>query len=134
MDFNESPRKQTGRTVLLYPLGYRHQSLDLHHHRGLPPTASGRHDGSGGTATGSHRKSLSDGSKVVPPSNRPTPLREEVAIYVEHGIETWVVEPKKQEVRVPRRGEPLISASLRLQSVLQWNGKAVPLSAIFQLS
>jgi Uma2 family endonuclease len=81
-----------------------------------------------------------DGSKVllavevISPSNRPTPLREKVAIYVGHGIETWVVEPKRQEVKVHRRGEPLISASLRLQSVLQWNGKSVPLSAIFQLS
>ena len=36
--------------------------------------------------------------EVVSPSNRPTPLREKVAIYVKHGIETWVVEPKKQEV------------------------------------
>ena len=81
-----------------------------------------------------------DGSKVllavevVSPSNRPTPLREKVAIYVGHGIETWVVEPKKQEVKIHRRVEPLISASLRLQSVLQWNGHSVPLSAIFQLS
>ena len=81
-----------------------------------------------------------DGSKVllavevISPSNRPTPLGEKVAIYAGHGIETWVVEPKKQEVKVHRRGEPLISASLRLQAVLQWNGKAVPLSAIFQLS
>ena len=71
--------------------------------------------------------------EVISPSNRPGPLAEKVAIYVEHGIETWVVEPKKQEVKVHRRGEPLIGASLRLQSVLQWNGKAVPLSAIFQL-
>jgi len=81
-----------------------------------------------------------DGSKVllavevISPSNRPTPLREKVAIYVGHGIETWVVEPKKQEVKVHRPGEPLISSSLRLQSVLEWNGKSVPLSAIFQLS
>ena len=80
-----------------------------------------------------------DGSKVllavevISPSNRPNPLREKVAIYVGHGIETWVVEPKKQEVKVHRRGEPLIEASLSLQSVLQWNGKSVPLSAIFQL-
>ncbi len=81
-----------------------------------------------------------DGSKVllavevISPSNRPTPIREKVAIYVGHGIETWVVEPKKQEVKVHRPGEPITSASLRLQSVLQWNGKSVPLSAIFQLS
>ena len=71
---------------------------------------------------------------MISPSNRPTPLREKVAIYLARGIETWVVEPKKQEVKVHRRGEPLIGASLRLQSVLQWNGKSVPLSAIFQLS
>jgi Uma2 family endonuclease len=81
-----------------------------------------------------------DGSKVllavevVSPSNRPAPLSEKVNIYVGHGIETWVVEPKKQEVKVHRRGEPVISASFRLQSVLQWNGNAVPLSEIFQLS
>jgi Uma2 family endonuclease len=79
-----------------------------------------------------------DGSKVllavevISPSNRPTPLAEKVTIYVEHGIETWVVEPKKQEVKVHRRGEPIISASFRLQSVLRWNDKAVPLSAVFQ--
>jgi Uma2 family endonuclease len=72
--------------------------------------------------------------EVISPSNRPTPLREKVALYVGHGLETWVVEPKKQEVKVHRRGEPLISASLRLRSVLQWNGKSVPLSAFFQLS
>ena len=71
--------------------------------------------------------------EVISPSNRPTPLAEKVAIYVDHGIETWVVEPKKQEVKVHRRGESVQDASLRLQSVLQWNGKAVPLFAIFQL-
>jgi Uma2 family endonuclease len=71
--------------------------------------------------------------EVISASNRPTPLAEKVAIYVDHGIETWVVEPKKQEVKVHRRGESVQDASLRLQSVLQWNGKAVPLSAIFQL-
>jgi Uma2 family endonuclease len=81
-----------------------------------------------------------DGSKVllavevISPGNRPKPLREKVAIYVGHGIETWVVEPQKQEVQVHRRGEPRIDASLRLHSVLKWNGKSVPLSAVFQLS
>jgi hypothetical protein len=35
---------------------------------------------------------------------------------------------------VHRRGEPVYSASLRLQSVLLWNGKPMLLSAIFQLS
>jgi Uma2 family endonuclease len=81
-----------------------------------------------------------DGSKVllavevISPSNRPGPLGEKVAIYTQHGIEAWVVDPRKQEVKVHRRGEPVHSASLRLKSVLQWNGKAVPLSAIFQLS
>jgi Uma2 family endonuclease len=33
--------------------------------------------------------------EVISPSNRPGPLAEKVAIYLEHGIETWVVEPKK---------------------------------------
>lgn len=81
-----------------------------------------------------------DGSKVllavevISPSNRPTPLAEKVAIYVEHGIETWVVDPKKQGVRVHRPGKPIFSASFGLSSVLQWNGNAIPLSAIFQLS
>ena len=71
--------------------------------------------------------------EVISPSNRPAPLAEKVAIYVDHGIETWVVEPKKQEVKVHRRGEPVQSESLHLQSVLRWNGKEIPLSAIFQL-
>ena len=81
-----------------------------------------------------------DGSKallaveVISPSNRTGPLSEKLAIYVQHGIEAWVVDPKKQEMNVHRRGGPLDSASLRLKSVLQWNGKAVPLSAIFQMS
>jgi Uma2 family endonuclease len=52
-----------------------------------------------------------DGSKVllavevICPSNRPLPLSEKVAIYVEHGIEAWVVEPKKtgSESAPPRR-------------------------------
>jgi Uma2 family endonuclease len=72
--------------------------------------------------------------EVISPSNRPGPLGDKIAIYVRHGLEAWVVDPKKQEVKVHRRGEPVHGASLRLQSVLQWNGKAVPLSAIFQLS
>jgi Uma2 family endonuclease len=71
--------------------------------------------------------------EVISPSNRPAPLAEKVAIYVDHGIETWVVEPKKQEVKVHRHGEPVQSESLHLQSVLRWNGKEIPLSAIFQL-
>ena len=81
-----------------------------------------------------------DGSKVllavevISPSNRPGPLGEKVPIYVEQGIEAWVVDPKKQGVKVHRRGEPLHTASLRLKSVLQWNAKVLPLSAIFQLS
>jgi hypothetical protein len=60
-------------------------------------------------------------------------LAEKVAIYVDHGIETWVVEPKKQDVEVYRHGDPAQSESLQLQSVLRWNGKELPLSAIFQL-
>ncbi len=81
-----------------------------------------------------------DGSKVllavevISPSNRSGPLGEKVDIYVQHGIEAWVVDPKKEEVKVHRRGESLHTASLHLKSVLQWNGKAVPLSAIFRLS
>jgi len=71
--------------------------------------------------------------EVISPSNRPIPLAEKVVIYVDHGIETWVVEPKKREVKVHRHGEPVQSESLQLQSVLRWNGKELPLSAIFQL-
>ncbi len=71
--------------------------------------------------------------EVISPSNRPTPLAEKVAIYVDHGIETWVVEPKKQEVKVHRHGDPVQSESLQFQSILNWNGKELPLSAIFQL-
>ncbi len=71
--------------------------------------------------------------EVISPSNRRTPLAEKVAIYADHGIETWVVEPKKQEVEVHRHGDPVQSESLQLQSVLRWNGKELPLSAILQL-
>ncbi len=71
-------------------------------------------------------------AEVISPSNRPAPLAEKVAIYVDHGIETWVVEPQKQEVKVYRRGEPVQSERVHLQSVLRWNGKEIPLSAIFQ--
>ncbi len=72
--------------------------------------------------------------EVISPSNRPRPLSEKIAIYVEHGIEAWVVDPKKQEVEVHRRGEPLHCVSLRPESILRWNGKTVPLTAIFQMS
>ncbi len=72
--------------------------------------------------------------EVISPSNPPIPLAEKVAIYVDQGIETWVVEPKKQEVKVHRRGEPVQSESLQFESVLRWNGKEIPLSAIFQLA
>ncbi len=71
--------------------------------------------------------------EVISPSNRPAPLAEKVAIYSDHGIETWVVEPKKQEVKVHRQGEPVQSESLHFQPVLRWNGKEISLAAIFQL-
>ena len=71
--------------------------------------------------------------EVISPSNRPTPLAEKVAIYVDHGIEAWVVEPKKQEVKVHRHGEPVQSEGFHLPSVLRWNGKEIPLSAVFRL-
>jgi Uma2 family endonuclease len=57
--------------------------------------------------------------EVISPSNRPTPLAEKAAfyaIYVDHGIETWVVKPKKQEVKVHRHGEPVQSEGLQFQS------------------
>jgi Uma2 family endonuclease len=71
--------------------------------------------------------------EVISPSNRPAPLAEKVAIYVNHGIETWVVEPKKQQVKLHRQGVAVQSESLLLKSVLQWNGHEIPLQAIFQL-
>jgi Uma2 family endonuclease len=51
--------------------------------------------------------------EVISPSNFPGPLSEKVNIYVRHGLETWVVDPKKEEVKVHRRGQPPRTASLK---------------------
>ena len=71
--------------------------------------------------------------EVVSPSNRPGPLAAKVDIYTKHGLEVWVADPKSQEVKVHRRRERTRTASVKNGSVLQWNGKPVPLAKIFQL-
>jgi Uma2 family endonuclease len=80
-----------------------------------------------------------DGSKVflaievLSPSNRKPALLSKINIYTAHGLEAWLVDPKQQEVRV-YRGKKTETFSVKNDSALQWNGKTVPLSAIFRLS
>jgi Uma2 family endonuclease len=72
--------------------------------------------------------------EVISPSNYPRPLSEKVNIYVRHGLETWVVDPKKEEVKVHRRGQPSRTVSLKQKSPgLQWCAKPIPLTKIFGL-
>ena len=61
------------------------------------------------------------------------PLAEKVAIYVDHGIETWVVEPKKtgSESASPRRASPKRKRAYPICFALE--RQRLPLSAIFQL-
>lgn len=70
--------------------------------------------------------------EVISPSNRPGPLTAKVDIYLRHGLEVWVVDPKKQTVGVRQRGR-FTTASLKHASVLRWNGKEIPLAKIFRL-
>ena len=89
--------------------------------------------------TGSRRERISEGAKVllavevISPSNRPVPLAAKVDIYVKHGLQAWVADPQSQEVKVHRGGQRARTASVKNKSVLQWNGKPVPLAKIFQL-
>ena len=70
--------------------------------------------------------------EVLSPGNRKPALQSKINIYTKHGIEAWLVDPKLQEVKV-YSGKKVRTASLNDGSVLQWNGKPVPLSAIFRL-
>ncbi len=80
-----------------------------------------------------------DGSKVLlavevlSPSNRKPALLSKINIYTTHGLEAWLVDPKQQEVKL-YRGKNIQTFSLKSDLAMQWNGKAVPLSAIFRLS
>jgi len=71
--------------------------------------------------------------QVISPSNRPGPLAAKVGIYLTHGLQVWVADPKSQEVKLHRQGERTRTASVKSKSVLHWNGKSVPLAKIFQL-
>jgi len=69
--------------------------------------------------------------EVISPSNRPKPLAEKVDIYVRHGLEAWVIDPKKQTVVVRRlRG----ITTLKKGDAVQWNGKEIPLAKIFRMT
>lgn len=70
--------------------------------------------------------------EVLSPSNRKAALQSKINIYTAHGIEAWLVDPKLQEVKVYSGGK-VRAVSLKSKSSLDWNGKTVPLSAIFQL-
>lgn len=71
--------------------------------------------------------------EVLSPSNRKPALQSKINIYTKHGIEAWLVNPKQKEVTVHIRKNVHV-ASLKDTSALQWNGKPVPLSAIFRLT
>jgi len=72
--------------------------------------------------------------EVISPSNFPGPLSEKVNIYVRHGLETWVVDPKKEEVKVHRRGQPSRTVSSKQELPdLQWCAKPILLARIFGL-
>lgn len=72
--------------------------------------------------------------EVISPSNYPRPLNEKINIYTQHGLEAWVVDPKKEEVKVHRLGQSSRIVSLKQKSpVLQWCGKLIPLAKIFGL-
>jgi len=72
--------------------------------------------------------------EVISPSNYPRPLSEKINIYVQHGLETWVVDPRKEEVKVHRRGQPSRTVSLKQKSPdLQWCAKLIPLTKILGL-
>ncbi len=72
--------------------------------------------------------------EVISPSNYPRPLSEKVNIYVQHGLETGVVDPGKEDVKVHRRGQPSRSVSLKQKSPgLPWCAKLIPLAKIFGL-
>jgi Uma2 family endonuclease len=66
--------------------------------------------------------------EVISPSNRASPLKSKIEIYLAHGLEVWVVDPKKQEVTV-RRARSVEKPSRHIS----WNGKEIPLAAIFRL-
>lgn len=72
--------------------------------------------------------------EVISPSNYPGPLSQKIGIYVRHGLEAWVVDSKKSEVKVHRRGQAVRTFSLKQKPPgLLWCGKAIPLAKIFGL-
>ena len=72
--------------------------------------------------------------EVISPSNHPRSLSEKINIYVQHDLEAWAVDPKKEEVRLHRRGQPTRTHSLKQKSaVLHWGAKPIPLTKIIGL-
>jgi Uma2 family endonuclease len=72
--------------------------------------------------------------EVMSPSNYPRPLNEKINIYVQHGLEAWVVDSRKGEVKVHRRGQPSRTVSSKQKSpALQWCAKPISLAKIFGL-
>ncbi len=71
--------------------------------------------------------------EVLSPSNRKPALQAKISIYTSHGIEAWLVDPRQQEVKV-YSGKTVRTATLKSKSVLRWNGKSIPVSAVFDLS
>ena len=70
--------------------------------------------------------------EVLSPSNRKPALQSKISIYTAHGIEAWLVDPKAQEVKVYNGGkvQTVLSGG---KAELEWNGKMLPLSAVFRL-
>lgn len=66
--------------------------------------------------------------EVISPSNRPGPLKSKIEIYLKHGLEVWVIDPKKQEVTL-RRALSVEKPSRQIT----WNDKEIPVAAIFRL-
>lgn len=72
--------------------------------------------------------------EVISPSNYPRSLSEKIQIYVQHGLEAWVVDPMKEEVKLHRKGQAIRTVTLKQKSPsLAWCAKPIPLAKIFGL-
>jgi Uma2 family endonuclease len=74
--------------------------------------------------------------EVISPSNRPGPLKSKVDIDLKHGLEVWVADPKKREVRVSRPSSMFgrtPTKTFKGQTSIEWNGKQLPLATMFRL-
>jgi Uma2 family endonuclease len=74
--------------------------------------------------------------EVLSPGNRKKAVQLEVDLYRQHGIEAWVVDPKRREIKV-FRGQDQLSLfaddddTLPLPATL--GSKTLPLSKVFDL-